>query len=231
MAEVFVGTSGWSYQWNLGNSLDWYLTESGVNAVELNMSYYRFPYPNMVKSWARKASSLAWVVKLHRSITHHHKLNKESYPMFQRFKTLFAPLEDSIHYYLLQMPPTFHSLDACEKFIDACGNEKLAFEFRDPSLFTDEVSAWGKKQDILLVSVDAPHMPTRIMSESIVYERLHGRKEWYSHDYTDEELGEIKERIMKSNADTVYVFFNNNHGMLENARRMFCLFHSRKTLV
>jgi uncharacterized protein YecE (DUF72 family) len=82
MARVFVGTSGWSYQWNLGNSLDWYLAESGLNAVELNMSYYCFPYPNMIKSWAWKASRLAWVVKLHRSIPHLQKLNRESYPLF-----------------------------------------------------------------------------------------------------------------------------------------------------
>jgi len=231
MTQVFIGTSGWSYPWNLGNSLDWYLTESGLNAIELNMSYYRFPYPNMVQSWARKASSLAWVVKLHRSITHLHKLNKESYQIFQRFRTLFSPLENSIHYYLIQLPPRFNNVEACEHFIDACGNEKLAFEFREPSLFTDEVVAWGKKHGVLIVSVDAPQLPSRIMSESTVYERVHGRHQWYSHDYTNQELMEIKERIMRPTTEMVYVFFNNNHAMLENARRMCCLFHSRKTLV
>jgi uncharacterized protein YecE (DUF72 family) len=77
MTEVYVGTSGWSYSWNQGNSLEWYLKHSGLNAIELNMSSYRFPYSNMVKSWATKGKDLARVVKVHRSITHFQKLVPE----------------------------------------------------------------------------------------------------------------------------------------------------------
>ncbi|MEM1774402.1 MAG: DUF72 domain-containing protein, partial [Acidilobaceae archaeon] len=57
-------------------------------------------------------------------------------------------------------------------------------------------------------------------SNSIVYVRMHGRSEWYSHNYTLEELHEIAERILDLNPVKVYVFFNNNHWMLENARVM-----------
>ncbi|MEM4061454.1 MAG: DUF72 domain-containing protein, partial [Desulfurococcaceae archaeon] len=28
--EVYVGTSGWLYDWNEGASLDWYVEESGL---------------------------------------------------------------------------------------------------------------------------------------------------------------------------------------------------------
>ena len=38
--------------------------------------------------------------------------------------------------------------------------------------------------------------------------------------YTDQELKDVAERIRKTNPERVYVFFNNNHAMLENARRM-----------
>ncbi len=124
MTEVFVGTSGWSYDWNLGNSLDWYVKESRLNTIELNMSFYRFPYPNMVKSWATKGKQLAWVVKVHRSITHFQKLSKLSVESFQRFKKLFAPLEDLIHYYLFQLPPSFTDINALEQFIDKTGGGK-----------------------------------------------------------------------------------------------------------
>ena len=64
-------------------------------------------------------------------------------------------------------------------------------------------------------------MPTMLMSKDTIYERIHGKTTWYSHDYTDEELQEIKDRIMKTNPKTVYVFFNNNHAMLKNAQRMY----------
>jgi uncharacterized protein YecE (DUF72 family) len=220
MTAVYVGTSGWSYDWNLGNSLDWYITESHLNAIELNMSFYRFPYPNMVKSWATKGKSLAWVVKVHRSITHFQKLSTASADRFQRFKKLFSPLEDQIHYYLFQLPPSFTDITALERFIEKTGPEKLAVEFRNPSLFSDELKQWGKHQGILLVSIDAPQLPTTVMSDTIIYERIHGRTGWYSHDYSGQELQEIKDRILTSHPQTVYVFFNNNHAMMENAKHM-----------
>jgi uncharacterized protein YecE (DUF72 family) len=87
-------------------------------------------------------------------------------------------------------------------------------------MFTDELRAWGKTQGVLLVSIDAPELPTTVMSDTIVYERVHGRTAWYSHDYSDRELDEIKERILSGHPKTVYVFFNNDHAMLENAVRM-----------
>lgn len=220
MTEVFVGTSGWSYDWNLGNSLDWYITESQLHAIELNMSFYRFPYPNMVKSWATKGKNLTWVVKVHRSITHFQKLGTRAIESFQRFKTLFTPLEDLIHYYLFQLPPSFTDLTTLEHFIEKTGADKLAVEFRHPTLFTNKLIAWGKKHDILLVSIDAPQLPRTIMSKEIIYERIHGRTAWYSHDYSDKELHEIKERLLAGHPKTTYVFFNNNHAMLANAMRM-----------
>jgi len=226
MIDFYVGTSGWAYNWNLGNSLEWYVNESGLNAIELNMSFYRFPYSNMIKSWVRKGSNLAWVVKIHRSITHFKKLNKDSYSIFKKFKQLFSPLEEKIHYYLLQLPPKFTNIEKLEKFIQECGNEKLSIEFRNPSMFTDEIIQWGKKQGVLLVSIDAPKMPNKIISESVIYERIHGRKGWYTHDYSNEELIEIKERIVFINPKKIYVFFNNNHAMIKNATTMYKMFKS-----
>ena len=220
MTNIYIGTSGWSYDWNQGRSLDWYLTASGLNSIELNMSFYRFPYPNMITSWAKKGKNLAWVIKVHRSITHFQKLNTKALERFQRFKTLFAPLEDLIHYYLFQLPPSFTDIATLEHFIEQVGTEKIAVEFRHPNLFTKELIEWGKKHTLLLVSIDAPQLPRMIMSQETIYERIHGRTSWYSHDYQDQELQEIKTRILANNPKTVYVFFNNNHAMLQNAMRM-----------
>jgi len=226
MTDFYVGTSGWSYKWNLGNSLEWYVNESELNDVELNMSFYRFPYSNMIKSWVRKGSNLAWIVKVHRSITHFKKLNEESYSIFKKFKQIFKPLEENIHYYLLQLPPKFINIEKLEKFIEECGNEKLSIEFRHPVMFTDEIIQWSKKQGVLLVSIDAPKMPNKIMSGSVIYERIHGRADWYKHDYSDKELIEIKDRIISNNPKKVYVFFNNNHAMLRNATSIYKMFKS-----
>ena len=226
MTKIFIGTSGWSYEWNIGKSLEWYTDNSELNAMELNMSYYRFPYPNMVKSWAKKGENLVWIIKAHRLITHLKKLNNETYSIFERFKKIFLPLENKIYYYLLQFPSKFSDLDKVEKFIDKCGCEKLAVEFRNTSMFTNEIIKWAKKMGVLLVSVDAPKLPTKIMSKDIIYERIHGRTDWYLHNYKDKELIEIKNRIFNSKPKEVYVFFNNDH-MLENANRMNDLLKSK----
>jgi uncharacterized protein YecE (DUF72 family) len=219
MTRFYLGTSGWSYDWNTGNSLDWYITETQLNAIELNMSFYRFPSPNMVKTWATKGKNLAWVIKVHQSITHFQKLNQKAVEGFQRFKTLFRPLEDRIHYYLLQLPPSFTDIPTLEQFLKKTGTDKLAVEFRHPSLFTNELISWAKHQDLLLVSIDAPQLPQTIMSNEIVYERIHGRTTWYSYKYSDQELHEIHQRIRSQNPTTVYVFFNNTQ-MLPNAQKM-----------
>ena len=49
---------------------------------------------------------------------------------------------------------------------------------------------------------------------------MHGRSFWYAHYYTDEELKEVADRVLGLGGEAIYVFFNNDHDMLENARRM-----------
>ena len=222
--KVFVGTSGWAYSWNEENSLDWYINCSGLNAIELNMSFYRFPYPNMVKSWAKKGKNLTWVIKVNRLITHFKKLNKDSYSLFERFVDIFKPLENYIHYYLLQLPPHFNNIENLDLFVDEFDCKKICIEFRNKDMFNKDIIKWGEKKHVLIVSIDAPNMPDNIMSKSVIYERIHGKTNWYSHNYTKKELIEIKNKVVEGNPKKIYVFFNNNHAMLANAKVMYNLF-------
>ncbi len=215
MIEWYVGTSGWSYEWNKGKSLEWYINETGSNTIELNMSFYRFPFPNMVQSWAEKGKSLAWVVKVHRSISHFNKLDAKAIELYARFQKLFEPLESNIHYYLLQMPPWFTDISAVEDFIAAVGTDKLAIEFRHPTLFTVTIQRWARDHDVVLVSVDAPKLPSDIQSTDILYIRIHGRSKWYDYTYASHELDEILTRIIDSQPKRVYLYFN-NFAMLTN---------------
>jgi uncharacterized protein YecE (DUF72 family) len=47
--KVFVGTSGWYYEWNVDKTLDWYIANSGLNGIKLNASFYHFLFPNIFK--------------------------------------------------------------------------------------------------------------------------------------------------------------------------------------
>jgi Uncharacterized conserved protein len=104
--KIYVGTSGWMYGWNKEGNIEWYVNNSGLNAVELNASFYRFPYPNQVKHWASIGSSISWAVKVNRLITHQYKLSENSYKLLERFLSLFEPLDKHISYYLFQLPPS-----------------------------------------------------------------------------------------------------------------------------
>jgi uncharacterized protein YecE (DUF72 family) len=52
---------------------------------------------------------------------------------------------------------------------------------------------------------------------------MHGRTEWYAHLYSFEELKEVAERILNIKPEKAYVFFNNDHAMLENSRKMLSI--------
>jgi uncharacterized protein YecE (DUF72 family) len=227
--DVFVGTSGWSYDWNRGGTLDWYLENSRLNAVELNASFYRFPFKNQIAGWARKGAELRWCVKVHRFVTHQYKFNESAREVWQKFLDLFSPLDPSVDYYLFQAPPLLADIERLLRFFNGLPLlEKCVLEIRNRKLLSDD-TACRKLQDCLpVVSVDSPDTRNRIFDSDIIYMRMHGREDWYRHDYTQEELEETAGLIRRTGAGKVYLFFNNDHSMLENAQRMRGLFRSKK---
>jgi uncharacterized protein YecE (DUF72 family) len=223
--DAFVGTSGWSYGWNRDGNLDWYLKNSCLNAVELNASFYRFPYKNQIAGWARKGAGIRWCVKVHRFVTHQYKFNETARGLWQRFLDLFLPLDPSIDWYLFQAPPSLKDSERLLWFFDGLPLvEKCVLEIRNRTLIAND-AVCQKLQDCLpVVSVDSPDIQNRIFSDRIIYMRMHGREDWYRHDYTQAELEETAGMILGTGAEKVYLFFNNDHFMLENAQRMMGLF-------
>jgi len=233
MNEIYVGTSGWLYDWNLEASLDWYVEESGLNAVELNASFYRFPFKNQVNSWARKGSRLRWSVKIHRSITHVRRLKPEALNTWRKFYELFKPMDSLVDFYLFQLPPNYicreEYLDRITGFYRETGlGERFAVEFRHESCFNEGVVDWAKDLGLTIVSIDAPIGSFIATSNDNLYLRLHGREAWYGYEYSVDELRDLSKRIIDLSPKKIYVFFNNDHWMLENARTMLALLTSMK---
>ncbi|MDI6807349.1 MAG: DUF72 domain-containing protein, partial [Candidatus Aenigmarchaeota archaeon] len=215
--------SGWQYDWN-PNGFDWFVKNSGLNAVELNASFYRFPFPSMVISWIRKTKQfnpkLRWAIKVNRLITHVFKFSDRAFSTWKKFENLFKPLAENIDFYLFQLPPNTKSNFApkLEKFIKQTElEEKFALEVRNLDWFDQKWIEWAKDLKITWVSVDAPdftNFPREIYKTSTsVYLRMHGRTDWYSHNYSEEELEEVAEKIFQIKPQKIYVFFNNDHNM------------------
>ncbi len=224
--ESYIGTSGWSYDWN-PDGFHWYAKNSNLNSVELNASFYRFPLPNMISSWNLKSPrSFRWAIKVNRLVTHASRFGERAVDCWSRFKKLFDTMDEKIDFFLFQLPPssapTPSFISRLEKFIaQAKLGHRFALEYRNLKWFDDEWSRWAESQNITLVSIDSPDFPNWIINvNGLVYLRVHGRTSWYSHRYTEEELKEIASRIKNASPRKVYMFFNNNHDMLDNARSM-----------
>ena len=195
------------------------------------MSFYRFPFASVVKGWSKKASKIRWAIKANRIITHIKRFGKDSIETWKRFREIFIPLEKSIDFYLFQLPPSIKPdhKKSIEEFMKLAKKEKgenirFAIEFRNVKWFEEKEIEWAKKLGLVVVSVDAPRLPREIYkTDGIIYLRMHGRSSWYSHDYTREELKEVARNIINTNPKVVYIFFNNNHAMLKNAREMMDL--------
>jgi uncharacterized protein YecE (DUF72 family) len=219
--EVFIGTSGWAYSWNEGGTLEWYQQATGFPAIELNMSFYRFPFPNQVKSWARRGAGLRWCVKVHRLITHRYRFNDNAIAAWPRFAGLYAPLDPLIDFFLFQAPPGFTNVERLQKFVASLGlGERCALELRNKELLGDDAACHTLQQNATLVSVDSPDFEERIFPGKYVYLRIHGRGSWYDYDYSREELVRLADAIRRINPDRTYIFFNNDTAMLQNALEM-----------
>lgn len=230
--EFYVGTSGWFYSWNEGKNFGWYVKNSGLNSVELNASFYRFPFPNMIKSWTEKGKGLRWSIKVNRLITHTFKFGDKAFQLWRKFYNLFQPLESSIDFFLFQLPPSMTPTSASliESFYEKTHlKERFALEVRNLKWFDEKWINWASKLGITWVSVDCPDFPLDVFNTNgLIYERMHGRTEWYAHLYSDEELKDVAKKILKLTPKKAYVFFNNNHAMLANSRKMLDILKEAK---
>jgi len=232
MKDIFVGTSGWCYkEWNPAKSLEWYVENSRLNAIELNASYYRLPNPSQIENWLQKGASLRWSVKVHRAITHFHRFNQTAWESWKSFEALFKPLDSLIDFYLFQLPPSFeiNNRNKLEDFFERSGlKHRFALEGRSEAWFSEEHEDWARQKGLTLVSVDAPDLPRRILrSNDTVYFRLHGREKWYFYEYERKELREIADAVQSADADKIYFFANNAEFMLHDAQAFSTLLKAK----
>jgi len=226
--RFYVGTSGWRYFWNEGNSLDWYIQNTKFNSIELNASFYRFPFPNQVKSWARKGRDLVWSIKVSRVISHMYKLSDKAISVFEKFRNLFKPMEELglIRFYLIQLPSIVRcnerNLAKIKNFLEQISiRDKIAIEFRHSTCFSKEVKRLLSRLGVTMVSIDSPDTGFMLFQTyNTIYLRLHGRTIWYHHIYSDDEIDEILTSILRTNAEEVFIYLNNDHGMLPTGIRI-----------
>jgi uncharacterized protein YecE (DUF72 family) len=149
--EVRVGTSGWNYPEWKGSFYPGDLKPAGMlpyyaerfTTVEVNNTFYRMPTTRAVDGWAAAVPAhFTFVLKAPQRITHFARLRDVDDPV-RFFCDTARTLGPRLGPLLFQLPPNF-KVDA-GRLADLLAllppDVRAAFEFRNPTWFTDEVYA------------------------------------------------------------------------------------------
>jgi len=223
--SFLVGTSGWTYahwkgrfypaglskkQW-----FDYYV--SRFSTVEINATFYRTFKDQIYINWRDRApAGFKFVLKAPRLITHQKYLLGVEEDI-QQFWDSANLLGNMLGLVLLQIPPDMpYDPARLKSAIQAFGNpSQVAVEFRREDWFNDVIRSMLQEMGAVFCDAESPRFQfTGWITSSTAYLRLHGRQNWYSYNYSDEDLREIAEKIRQievSGVENVYVFFNNDY--------------------
>lgn len=220
--KYHIGCSGWFY-WHWRNSFypqdmptkEWFSHYAkAFKTVEINASFYSWPTEATVKTWLKQVGrkKFLYTVKVCELITHTKKFvgTKE---LVKDFAYIANVLGDRMGCFLYQTPPSYHYSPAKLKTIVAQlqNGQRNVVEFRHPSWWRKEVYDAFKASGLIFCSCSAPRLPDELIKTADdLYIRFHGKKAWYRHDYTKDELQEWVERIQKAKAKNVWIYFNND---------------------
>src|SRR6266516_3563603 len=219
---IRVGTSGWQYRDWRGPFYPDELTQRRwlehyakcFSTVEVNATFYHLPPPETFRKWRDETSDgFLIAVKASRFITHVRRLEDCAEPMkllVSRAKRLGSKLGP----FLVQLPPGFRAdLDRLRGFVRvAPAGVRMAFEFRDPSWFVEDVFDVIDAAGAALVLADRPRarIPD-VVTGGWSYVRFHQGTE-RAPGYSRSKLRRWADRIESLGVREVFTYFNNDTG-------------------
>jgi len=224
MAKVLVGCSGWSYNHWIGKFYpsnlprnEWlrFYTDY-FRTAEVNMTFYRFPYPNMLKSWYNKTPpDFRFTFKANRLITHVKALSDVG-DLVKRFLALLDLVGEKLSCVLWQLPPRMHfspeNMETLDGFLSTVGRGNNVIEFRHKSWWNKETYKLLRKHGTAFCAVSCPSLPDDfVITSDVAYIRFHGAGDWYRHNYSREEIGGWASKIRAARCKEVYCYFNNDY--------------------
>ena len=170
MAEIRLGTQGWSYPDWVGTfyppqskPTDYLQFYSQVfDTVELDTTFYSTPRAETVRSWAETTpDGFLFAAKMPQSITHEkHLANSES--ELAEFVDTMRLLGPKLGAILIQCPPQFQfeELPALQAFLPLLPRDvSFAIEFRHRSWLRDDVLDLLRQYNVAWCVIDLYYMP------------------------------------------------------------------------
>lgn len=211
--NLWVGTSGYSYKAWLGNfyperlaakeMLRFYAAR--LPAVEINNTFYRLPKESVLQTWgAQVPAEFRFVLKAPQKITHVKRLKDAASEVEYLFRaeTTLGSTRGAV---LFQLPPYLRkNLDTLQNFLSILPADRaVAFEFRHPSWFDDEVFASLREHNCALCMAEMDESESSHLIATATWGYIRLRRSVYSRA----DLLNWKERILSQPWDHTYVFF------------------------
>lgn len=216
MAQLFAGTSGFSYPaWKpdfypkdlpAKRFLEHYA--SRLNSVEVNYTFRQLPSASTLTGWlAQTPAGFAFACKAHQRLTHIMKM-KDAEAFTEVFLRSLEPLRASrrLGPVLFQFPPTFKCdparLDAYLPLLPP--DIRFAFEFRHASWLTDEVYDRLAKRNIALCLAESDKLEIpKVFTADFCYFRL--RKGDYPEEARASLVAQVRDLL--TGGRDVYLYF------------------------
>jgi uncharacterized protein YecE (DUF72 family) len=213
---IHIGTSGWAYSsWKpdfypaklpAKKFLEYYATQ--LNSVEVNFTFRQFPTEAMLLGWlAAAGNDFAFSFKASQRITHFARL-KNCEELVDRFYASLNPVQRAarLGVILFQLPPNLKAdVSLLDGFLAHAARPgvRLAFEFRHPSWFADEIYATLKRHQAALCVAESDELESPdIATAPFRCYRL--RKSEYALEELDGVVSQMRERA--KDAD-VFAYF------------------------
>jgi len=216
LTQYLVGTGGWSY-FNIPGKQSLEAYSRNFNYVEVNSTFYRYPTIRTVERWRQMVpGDFVFTVRCHQDLTH--------IIGFKPADMAHVVLSRMISFCRILQAPFLHLLTPGSYVFDksALGQARdffssihlkgirLAWEVRGPRTPSLDVLM----QDFDIVNSVDLSKEESVGEPAVVYTRLFGKGRSNIYQFTDEELVEIDQRIIKSKAKTAIVAY---HGTRMNS--------------
>ncbi|MDP6456786.1 MAG: DUF72 domain-containing protein [Candidatus Marinimicrobia bacterium] len=240
MADVHIGTSGYSFQDWKGRFYPSSITDGEMllhyakhfSCAEVNSTYYRIPHPKVFHHMVQKVpKDFEFIIKVHSDVTHKREKTGSS---LASLALSIQPIVDENMFsgYLAQFPYSFKNRQPNRQYLARLSQltdpQPLFVEFRHASWATPPLYDFLSEHRLNYVNVDEPALPNLLLPQVITtsdtgYVRFHGRNAdtwWdknkgdrYDYFYSQEELAGWQEDIqgVLNRVKNMYLFFNNCH--------------------
>ena len=215
MTDYLIGAGGWAY-FKIPNKPSLKAYSEIFNFVEVNHTFYEYPSTRMVEKWRRTVpNDFTFTVRCNQDLTHRIGLKPidEAYEVFSRMIFLCRILD--AHFLHLLTPASYifdyASIKQAKDFFSTANMKgvRLAWEVRSP--ITPKLVSLMRDFEIVH-SVDLSKEEPAFQSD-VIYTRLFGKGKHNIYQFTDEELIEIDQNILKAEAKVAAISY---HGVRMN---------------